>query len=74
VDANGRLTWTPSIAYAKALVRMASLVRKAGDPLDYDLQAKLAPSLPPRLATGEDLFSLQDARNLYPLRGPAAGP
>ncbi len=37
---------------------------EAGDPLDYDLQAQLAREYPGPLATGEDLFSAQDARNL----------
>src|SRR5206468_9615555 len=37
---------------------------EAGDPLDYQLQAKLANHYPGPMATGENLFSLQDARNL----------
>src|SRR5260221_4743369 len=32
--------------------------------LDYDLQAKLAPHYPGPMATGENLFSMQDARVL----------
>ncbi|MGN6813482.1 MAG: enolase C-terminal domain-like protein, partial [Thermomicrobiales bacterium] len=35
-----------------------------GDPLDYDLQARVAAAYAPPLATGANLFSMQDARNL----------
>jgi L-alanine-DL-glutamate epimerase-like enolase superfamily enzyme len=37
---------------------------EAGDPLDYELQATLAEHYPGSMATGENLFSMQDARNL----------
>ncbi|HKV15400.1 MAG TPA: enolase C-terminal domain-like protein, partial [Reyranella sp.] len=37
---------------------------EAGDPLDYALQAELAEHYPGPMATGENLFSMQDARNL----------
>ena len=37
---------------------------EAGDPLDYELQARLGESYAGSLATGENLFSMQDARNL----------
>src|SRR3978361_2529330 len=37
---------------------------EAGDPLDYQLQAALAEFYPGAMATGENLFSHQDARNL----------
>ena len=37
---------------------------EAGDPLDYHLQAALAEFYPGPMATGENLFSHQDARNL----------
>lgn len=36
---------------------------EAGDPLDFALQAALAEFLPAPMATGENLFSHQDARN-----------
>ena len=42
----------------------AVLVRGGGDPLDYALQAALAEFYPGPMATGENLFSHQDARNL----------
>jgi L-alanine-DL-glutamate epimerase-like enolase superfamily enzyme len=37
---------------------------EAGDPLDYGLQAELSKRYPHSMATGENLFSHQDARNL----------
>ena len=65
VDANGRLTLEDAIAYAKML-REFSLFwyEEAGDPLDFALQAALAEFYPGPMATGENLFSHQDARNL----------
>src|SRR5437764_12706194 len=65
VDANGRFDLETAIAYAKML-RDSPLfwVEEAGDPLDYALQAALAELYPAPMATGENLFSHQDARNL----------
>jgi L-alanine-DL-glutamate epimerase-like enolase superfamily enzyme len=65
VDANGRFDLETAVAYAKAL-REYDLFwyEEAGDPLDYELQAKLAEHYPGPMATGENLFSMQDARNL----------
>lgn len=37
---------------------------EAGDPLDYELQTKLAEHYPGPMATGENLFPMQDAHNL----------
>ena len=42
---------------------------EAGDPLDYELQAKLADHYQGPMATGENLFSVQDARNLIRYAG-----
>ena len=65
VDANGRFDLPTAIAYAKALAGYNLFwYEEAGDPLDYDLQAALAPHYAPAMATGENLFSMQDARNL----------
>ncbi|HZZ94700.1 MAG TPA: mandelate racemase/muconate lactonizing enzyme family protein [Usitatibacter sp.] len=65
VDANGRFDMDTAIAYAKAL-RDYDLFwyEEAGDPLDYELQAVLRDYYPNPMATGENLFSMQDARNL----------
>ena len=70
VDANGRFDLDTAIAYAKALSPYGlRWYEEACDPLDYELQAKLAPVYPGPMATGENLFSLQDARNLIRYAG-----
>ena len=65
VDANGRFDLETAIAYAKMLREYPLFwYEEAGDPLDYSLQAALADYYPGPMATGENLFSHQDARNL----------
>jgi D(-)-tartrate dehydratase len=65
VDANGRFDLDTAIAYAKALSRYDLFwYEEAGDPLDYELQATLRNYYDNPMATGENLFSMQDARNL----------
>ena len=65
VDANGRFDLETAIAYAKMLRHYPLFwYEEAGDPLDYQLQAALAEFYPAPMATGENLFSHQDARNL----------
>ncbi|WP_410015593.1 mandelate racemase/muconate lactonizing enzyme family protein [Sodalis sp. C49] len=65
VDANGRFDLETGIAYAKMLREYPLFwFEEAGDPLDYALQAALAGFYPGAMATGENLFSHQDARNL----------
>jgi L-alanine-DL-glutamate epimerase-like enolase superfamily enzyme len=65
VDANGRFDLETAIAYAHMLRQYPLFwYEEAGDPLDYSLQAALAEFYPPPMATGENLFSHQDARNL----------
>lgn len=65
VDANGRFDLGTAIAYATALEPYGLFwYEEAGDPLDFELQARLAEIYRPPLATGENLFSHQDLRNL----------
>ena len=65
VDANGRFDLATAIDYAKALSPYGLFwYEEAGDPLDYALQAELASHYKGAMATGENLFSMQDARNL----------
>lgn len=65
VDANGRFDLKTAIAYAKAMQPYGLFwYEEAGDPLDYALQAELADHYDGPMATGENLFSHQDARNL----------
>jgi L-alanine-DL-glutamate epimerase-like enolase superfamily enzyme len=70
VDANGRFGQEKAIEYAQALAPYGlRWYEEAGDPLDYELQAKLAAHYPGPMATGENLFSMQDARNLIRYAG-----
>jgi len=65
VDANGRFDLENAVAYAKALAPYRlRWYEEPGDPLDFELQAELANHYPGPMATGENLFSMQDARNL----------
>ena len=65
VDANGRFDLPTAIQYAKALAPYRLFwYEEAGDPLDFELQAELAKHYEGAMATGENLFSMQDARNL----------
>ena len=65
VDANGRFDLDQALAYGEVLEPLGLLwYEEAGDPLDYALNATLASSYGGSLATGENLFSVQDSRNL----------
>ncbi|RZJ00883.1 MAG: mandelate racemase [Brevundimonas sp.] len=65
VDANGRFDLDTAVAYAEALKPYGLFwYEEAGDPLDYALQAELSKHYERPMATGENLFSHQDARNL----------
>lgn len=65
VDANGRFDLQTAITYAKVLSNYELFwYEEPGDPLDFELQAKLAHHFTGSMATGENLFSMQDARNL----------
>lgn len=65
VDANGRFDLNTAIAYGEAMSKHDLFwYEEAGDPLDFELQAELGKRYSGSLATGENLFSVQDARNL----------
>jgi D(-)-tartrate dehydratase len=65
VDANARFDLRTAIAYAEALAPYKLFwYEEPGDPLDYSLHARLAQHYELPIATGENLFSHQDARNL----------
>ncbi|MBV9395720.1 MAG: mandelate racemase/muconate lactonizing enzyme family protein [Methylobacteriaceae bacterium] len=65
VDANGRFDLQTAVAYATALSAYDLFwYEEPGDPLDFELQAQLAEHYAKPMATGENLFSMQDARNL----------
>ncbi|GAB2661709.1 mandelate racemase/muconate lactonizing enzyme family protein [Nocardia goodfellowii] len=65
VDVNGRFDLETALTYGKAIEPYGLFwYEEVGDPLDYRLNAVLSEHYSGRIATGENLFSLQDARNL----------
>ncbi|MEU8725314.1 mandelate racemase/muconate lactonizing enzyme family protein [Streptomyces antimycoticus] len=65
VDVNGRFDLTTALEYGRAIEPYGLFwYEEIGDPLDYRLNAVVAENYSGRIATGENLFSLQDARNL----------
>ena len=65
VDANARFDLATAVRYGEALQQYGlRWFEEPGDPLDYGLQADLGRRLDLPFATGENLFSRQDVRNL----------
>jgi D(-)-tartrate dehydratase len=65
VDVNGRFDLSLALEYAAALQPFGlRWYEEPLDPLDYLMHAALAGSYPGPIATGENLFSMLDARNL----------
>ena len=65
VDANGRFNFEEAKKYAEELSSYDLFwFEEPGDPLDFELQNKLGNYYTNPMATGENLFSFQDARNL----------
>jgi L-alanine-DL-glutamate epimerase-like enolase superfamily enzyme len=65
VDVNGRFDLDTALDYADAIAPLRlRWYEEPLDPLDYLLHATLATRYALPLATGENLFSMQDARNL----------
>lgn len=70
VDANGRFDLANALAYAEALEPYDLFwFEEPGDPLDFELQRALSAAYEGPMATGENLFSMQDARNLVRYAG-----
>ena len=70
VDANGRFDLKTSLEYAKELSNYNLYwYEEPGDPLDFELHKKVTENYDFSIATGENLFSLQDARNLIRYSG-----
>ncbi|WP_328602315.1 enolase C-terminal domain-like protein [Nocardia terrae] len=70
VDANGRFDLDTALDYGRALAPYElRWYEEPGDPLDFALHATLAERYPGPLATGENLFSRMDARNLLRYAG-----
>lgn len=65
VDANGRLDRSGALQYARALAPYRlRWFEEPGDPLDYELNAAVSSEYEGPIATGENLLSMADARNL----------
>ena len=74
VDANGRFDLQTATRYGEAIAPYPLFwYEEPGDPLDYMLNAALAERYPGALATGENLFSLVDTRNLIRYGGMRPG-
>ncbi|GAA4913535.1 mandelate racemase/muconate lactonizing enzyme family protein [Nesterenkonia rhizosphaerae] len=65
VDVNGKFDLDTALEYGRAIDPYGLFwYEEVGDPLDYRLNATLSEHYRNPIATGENLFSLQDARNL----------
>ena len=74
VDANAGFTPQRTWEYARALAPYGlRWFEEPTDPLDFQLLSELATEYPGTLATGENLFSTQDVRNLLRFGGLRAG-
>ncbi|MDZ7842860.1 MAG: enolase C-terminal domain-like protein [Gammaproteobacteria bacterium] len=70
VDANGRFDLAQAHLYAKAIEPLGlRWYEEPGDPLDYASNSKLTAEYPTPVATGENLFSWPDVRNLVNFGG-----
>lgn len=70
VDANGRFDLDYAIEFGEKIKDYELIwYEEAGDPLDYHLQSELSKRYPHAIATGENIFSLQDATNLIRYAG-----
>jgi L-alanine-DL-glutamate epimerase-like enolase superfamily enzyme len=70
VDVNGRFNLDEGLAFGRAIRDFGlKWYEEPFDPLDYLPHASLAADYPGVLATGENLFSMQDARNLIRYAG-----
>jgi len=73
VDANGRFDHDLTVQYAEGLAPYGlRWFEEAGDPLDYAIQQRLCEVYSGPTATGENLFSHQDVRNLLRYGGMRA--
>ncbi|MBA3599548.1 MAG: mandelate racemase [Methylibium sp.] len=74
VDANGRFDLATGLAYAEEIGPLGlRWYEEIGDPLDFDLNQRVAQTYPHAIATGENLFSIQDVKNLVLFGGMRPG-
>ena len=70
VDANGRFDLKTALEYGKELSKFDLFwYEEPGDPLDFSLHSELSKFYEKPMATGENLFSVQDAKNLIKYAG-----
>jgi L-alanine-DL-glutamate epimerase-like enolase superfamily enzyme len=74
VDANGRFDIAQAHRYARAIEPLRlRWYEEPGDPLDYASNSTLTAEYPTPVATGENLFSWPDVRNLVNFAGMRPG-
>jgi L-alanine-DL-glutamate epimerase-like enolase superfamily enzyme len=74
VDANGRFDLPSALTYGAALsAYRLRWFEEAGDPLDFDLNRQITDAYAGPVATGENLFSAIDVKNLLLFGGMRAG-
>lgn len=74
VDVNGRYDLDAALSCARAIEPyQLRWYEEVGDPLDYDLNRRLTEAYPLPVATGENLFSTQDVKNLALFGGMRPG-
>ena len=70
VDANGRFDYETAIAYAREIAPLhLRWYEEIGDPLDFRLNSRITAAYDGAIATGENLFSVQDVKNLLEFSG-----
>lgn len=74
VDANGRFSRDEAFHYAEQMEPLElRWYEEPGDPLDFDLVGQLTAQFSTPIATGENLFSSADVRNLVRYGGMRSG-
>ena len=74
VDANGRFDLELALEYAAALMPYGlRWFEEIGDPLDFDLNRRVIEAYAGAVATGENLFSVPDVKNLARYGGMRPG-
>lgn len=74
VDANGRFDFQTAAAYGRAIAPLSlRWYEEIGDPLDFALNNRIAQNYALPIATGENLFSTQDVKNLLEFGGMRPG-
>jgi L-alanine-DL-glutamate epimerase-like enolase superfamily enzyme len=74
VDANGRFDFETAMSYGRLIEPLGlRWYEEVGDPLDFDLNKRIVDVYSGAIATGENLFSSQDVKNLLNFGGMRPG-